>query len=515
MTPALKSNRIPDHAADRIRLRRLVEHYASEQALDPPLSIEELRDHARRACPDEPFTEYVMILLNNAVWRETVASIPYTRRLLLLPQCLRPANHCPAQMDEFGLLCAECGQCPIGKAQSLAEQLGYVVLVAEGSSVVARLLEGGKIDAVIGVSCLDALEKSFPRMADGAIPGLAIPLTRDGCAGTQTDPAPLREAILLKSDAPWSNQIDTRRLREIVLGWFTGFAPAGDATATEQIAWEWLLQGGKRWRPYLLACAYSALRQGTTDLPGPIRELALAIECFHKASLIHDDIEDQDDLRDGKPTLHHLHGIPVAINAGDFLVGEGYRRIAALPEHTAALLRVAADAHRTLCLGQGEELLALSRGDPVPTRDLFVIFRHKTAPSFGAALQMGAVAAGADDQTLESLRRFSESLGIAYQIRDDLDEFLCGSTPDLRASILSALARDQGIPMPPPGKNGRIAPDRGLRDRMTEMMIPEKAAQWLAHYKREAIRALNPLENALLKSLLRRIATSMLNGPAT
>ena len=53
----------------------------------------------------------------------------------------------------------------------------------------------------------------------------------------------------------------------------------------------------------------------------------MAVECFHKASLIHDDIEDGDDRRYGQPALHTEHGVPVALNVGDFLLGEGYRLI--------------------------------------------------------------------------------------------------------------------------------------------------------------------------------------------
>ena len=128
---------------------------------------------------------------------------------------------------------------------------------------------------------------------------------------------------------------------------------------------DWLLKEGKRWRPFLLACSYSALNSGTTDLPDEVRRLALAVECFHKASLIHDDIEDADDLRYGQPSLHCQVGIPVAINIGDFLIGEGYRWISTVETRTSELFRIAAENHRTLCLGQGEELYSLFTGAAV------------------------------------------------------------------------------------------------------------------------------------------------------
>ena len=488
---------VPAERFEREQLMRAVSAYAAEQQLVPPLSMEELRDHAEKIAPEPGAIDYVMVLLNNAVWRDTVASIPYERRLLLLPQCLRHHQECPAEIDAFGLVCEACGRCNIGELQSLAEELGYVVLVAEGSTVVSKLLEGGKVDAVVGVSCLSALEKSFPQMADGAIPGVAIPLTVDGCVGTKMDLDHVRDAIQLKSSTPWKNTLDTERLHKVVDGWFAVSNNWTTETRTAQIAYEWLLKDGKRWRPYLLASTYSALNDGTTDLPDEVRRLAIAVECFHKASLIHDDIEDNDNLRYGQPTFHRQYGIPVAINAGDLLVGEGYRWITSVETRTVELLRIAAENHRTLCLGQGDELYGLAHGNPFTAKEIIEIFRRKTAPAFGVSLLLGAVAAGADRELLETLQSFSESLGIAYQIRDDLEEYKSGEARDLRASLLLALANDAG--------SGTHAP-------FEELMVVEKAAQLLEHYKNEAVRALNPVKNALLKSLLRRIAAKMLSG---
>jgi geranylgeranyl pyrophosphate synthase len=515
-------------------IKQTVVDYTAEHHLVPPLSMEELREHAARIDSDQ--LDYTMVMLNNEVWRETIASIPYERRLLLLPQCLRHPQECEGEMDEFGLLCAECGKCCIAELQALAETLGYVVLVAEGTTVVSKLLIGGKIDAVVGVSCLSALEKSFPHMADGAIPGIAIPLSIDGCIGTKVDIDAVRAAIQLKSSNPWKNRLDTDHLHTLVDTWFAeppkvtpelrAYSPVGPAvqnrvagptpntaefrhnclpdpygdsalTQTEQIATDWLLKDGKRWRPYLLACTYSALKEGTTDLPDDVRRLAISVECFHKASLVHDDIEDDDDLRYGQPTLHKQVGIPVAINAGDLLVGEGYRWITTVEKNTAQLLRIAAENHRTLCLGQGDELFGLAQKQTFTTEQIIKIFRRKTAPAFGVALQLGAVAAGADAGLLETLQSFSESLGIAYQIHDDLEEYKSGEASDLRASILLALANDTH-----PGGNPPFE----------ELMVVEKAEQLLEHYKNEAIRALNPVQNSLLKSFLRRITAKMLTS---
>src|SRR6185436_2079766 len=85
--------------------------------------------------------------------------------------------------------------------------------------------------------------------------------------------------------------------------------------ATEKIAREWLCRAGKRWRPFLTVSAYQALRVTPgAPLPEDLRKVAVAVECFHKASLIHDDIEDDDAERYGKKTLHEEHGVAVALN---------------------------------------------------------------------------------------------------------------------------------------------------------------------------------------------------------
>ena len=96
---------------------------------------------------------------------------------------------------------------------------------------------------------------------------------------------------------------------------------------TDAIAREWLARAGKRWRPYLATCCglWVALesdgRRRRRAAGRRASKLAVAVECFHKASLIHDDIEDGDLARYGEPTLHAEHGVPVALNVGDLLLG--------------------------------------------------------------------------------------------------------------------------------------------------------------------------------------------------
>src|SRR5438093_8603686 len=92
-------------------VRRCVE--ARRQTLVPPLVLDELRDHADAvvtlAGVKPLYRDYVGILLNNEVWSENLATVPFDRRLLLLPKCMRVEDKCPAPFDEFGLLCKQCG----------------------------------------------------------------------------------------------------------------------------------------------------------------------------------------------------------------------------------------------------------------------------------------------------------------------------------------------------------------------------------------------------------------------
>src|SRR6266852_835347 len=182
--------------------------------------------------------------------------------------------------------CKQCGLCTIQDLQTEAERLGYPVLVAEGSALVMALIQTGKIDAIVGVSCLSVLEKAFPFMEAAAIPGVAIPLLQDDCKDTTVDLDWVWDVIHLTSDDR-TRRLDLDALRKEVESWFTPDAQ--------------------------------------------------------------DDIEDNDAERYGEQTLHTEHGVPIALNAGDLLIGEGYRLLAesgAEPSTIAGMIRIAADGHR-------------------------------------------------------------------------------------------------------------------------------------------------------------------------
>ena len=187
--PAKKN--VPQTPPERNRILQVVRHYVAEFNPVPPLPLEQLKEHADRVVAmlhcDPIYRDYLGVLINNEMWRETLACVPYHKRLLLLPKCLRVESKCPAPFDEFGLLCKQCGLCTIQDLQAEAEKLGYAVLVAEGSAIVMALIQTGKIEAIVGVSCLSVLERAFPYMEAAAIPGVAVPLLQDDCIDTTVD----------------------------------------------------------------------------------------------------------------------------------------------------------------------------------------------------------------------------------------------------------------------------------------------------------------------------------------
>lgn len=526
---------IPQTTVERTHILQVVRNYVAEFNPVPPLPPAQLKEHADRVVGmlkcDPVYRDYIGVLINNEMWRESLAAVPYERRLLLLPKCLRVENKCPAPFDEFGLLCKQCGLCSIQDLQTEAERLGYAVLVAEGSAIVMSIIETGKIEAIVGVSCLSVLERAFPYMEAAAIPGVAIPLLQDDCIDTTVDLDWIWDYIHLTSDDR-TRRLDLGALRDEVDFWFTP-APLdlimGPAEGeTEKIARQWLMRAGKRWRPFLTVAAFQALRTDSGHaLPEDIRKVAVAVECFHKASLIHDDIEDNDAARYGEKTLHEEHGIPVALNIGDLLIGEGYRLLASCkisPEQKARMVQVAARGQRQLCRGQGAELCWARRPGPLTTLQVLEIFRQKTAPAFEVALRLGALYAGeeAHDEVSDVFSAYSEALGIAYQIRDDLSDLgEGGETNDiagLRPSLLLAVAYERA--------GGESKPlleslwSRSLQDNVTprqiealylELKADERATSLLETYKEEAVRSLRDLENANLKGLLRRVIGKIFN----
>ena len=438
---------VPQDAAVRKAFRRAAEDLVRASGLKPPLDLTHLTRYAAEMAASleldgRGFDHYAMIMLNNVLWAPYFPHIALKQRLLLLPFCLRKQPGCTADHDDLGLICRGCGRCNIPNLSAEADTLDMPVLVAESSSAVADWVEQGVIQAVVGVSCLDSLEKSFPSMIRSVVPGIAVPLLRDGCKDTAFDPDDLRRAMSIPQDAEL-HAFSYGPIRETIDALFTpdGVSPYLPDNMLREEAVRALCAHGKHYRPKITAGCWAALNPSRTDLPDYLKTVSLAVECFHKASLIHDDIEDGDAERYGEPACHVRLGLAPALNLGDYLIGAGYSLFCheSVPrEMRAALSSEAALAHCELALGQAREFDALQKRNLQP-EDCLDIHRLKTAPAFRVALFAGAIAAGRFDELRDLFHDFSDRLGAAYQLYDDLED-----TADNPASAVDVLMRANG-----------------------------------------------------------------------
>ena len=445
---------VPQIRADRDRIREAAKVFVATLDRSQTFSKDELKVMAeellRRLDMGLEHTGFTSVIIANEFWREQVQAVPFNRRLLLLPHCLKHAEGCPADYDEFGLDCRKCGACSVADFKGKAEDLGYKVLVSEGTPIVLKIIVSGHVDAIVGVACLNVLERAIDKILLAGIPCIATPLLSSNCKSTSVDDDWVMEMIQLQTPAPAVKPRTYVHLlraahglcEEPELTRLAGRSRKGAGTLgrNEDLAYEWMERGGKRSRPFITLAAYDAMKGGEATkaseaplFPDPVKRAALAIEAFHKASLIHDDIEDDDAYRYGQETLHKRIGTGPAINIGDYLVGWGYRLLARDAsahgaEAASDLLARFSDAHVKLAEGQGAELLWRQAADQsLSALDALRIYALKTSPAFEAALYAGVRLGGEVEQVAKldkTIAEFSKNLGIAFQIINDLNDFI-------------------------------------------------------------------------------------------
>jgi len=186
--------------------------------------------------------------------------------------------------------------------------------------------------------------------------------------------------------------------------------------------------GGKRMRPVLVLLVARALGyQGRSHH----HLLAAVVEFIHTATLLHDDVVDESELRRGRKTANSSFGNAAAVLVGDFLYSRAFQMMVEVDE--MRVMRLLADATNTIAEGEVLQLMNCNDPDVDEARYLQVI-RYKTAKLFEAAAQLGAILCGADAAVEESAAEYGRCLGTAFQLIDDALDY-DGATDDIGKNV--------------------------------------------------------------------------------
>ena len=191
---------------------------------------------------------------------------------------------------------------------------------------------------------------------------------------------------------------------------------ASDVVLVNQVAEHIIAAGGKRLRPMLLLLAARALGHRGPDA----HQLAAVVEFIHTATLLHDDVVDESDLRRGRKTANALFGNAASVLVGDFLYSRSFQLMVELER--LPVMKLLADTTNAIAEGEVLQLLHVRNPDTDEPAYLKVIER-KTAVLFAAATQLGALLAGADEAVQQRLYDYGLALGHAFQIADDVLDY--------------------------------------------------------------------------------------------
>jgi octaprenyl-diphosphate synthase len=189
-----------------------------------------------------------------------------------------------------------------------------------------------------------------------------------------------------------------------------------DVVLVRHVAEYIVASGGKRLRPaLLLLCA------GACDYPGPHHhELAAVVEFIHTATLLHDDVVDESDLRRGRRTANATFGNAASVLVGDFLYSRAFQMMVRV--QSMRVMEVLADATNTIAEGEVLQLLNVHNAEVTEAAYLEVI-RRKTAKLFEAAARLGAILGGAPREIEEGFASYGAHLGTAFQLVDDVLDY--------------------------------------------------------------------------------------------
>ena len=189
-----------------------------------------------------------------------------------------------------------------------------------------------------------------------------------------------------------------------------------DVALIRQVGEYIVRSGGKRLRPALVLFTAGAMGYKGTHH----HELAAVVEFIHTASLLHDDVVDESDLRRGNRTANAIYGNAAAVFVGDFMYSRAFQMMVGVD--SMHVMRVLADATNVIAEGEVLQLLNCHNADVV-IDDYLRVIRYKTAKLFEAAARLGGIVGGADPETEARLADFGMHLGTAFQLIDDVLDY--------------------------------------------------------------------------------------------
>lgn len=207
------------------------------------------------------------------------------------------------------------------------------------------------------------------------------------------------------------NQEDLARVNKIIHE-----QAHSEVTLINEIGHYIIASGGKRLRPTILILAGKSLGYSGESL----FEQGAVIEFIHTATLLHDDVVDESDLRRGEKTANRVFGNAAAVLVGDFLYTRAFQLM--VRPKKPRLLEIMADATNQIAAGEVMQLIHIGDAN-LSEQNYFAIILSKTAKLFEAAAQVGALLAGADETQEAALKEYGRYLGMVFQIVDDLLDY--------------------------------------------------------------------------------------------
>jgi len=260
-----------------------------------------------------------------------------------------------------------------------------------------------------------------------------------------------------------------------------------EVVLVRQVAEYIIGSGGKRMRPALVLLAAGAMGYAGRRH----HDLAAVVEFIHTATLLHDDVVDESDLRRGRNTANAIFGNPASVLVGDFLYSRAFQMMVEVDD--MRVMRVLSDATNVIAEGEVLQLMNCHDADVDEQRYLQVI-RYKTAKLFEAAAQLGAILGGATPELERALAEYGMHLGTAFQLVDDVLDY-SGLEGETGKHLGDDLAEGKPtLPLIHVLRNGtpeqsacvRRAIETGGRDDFPAVLAAIQASGALDHARRQA-----------------------------